>query len=657
MCGFLFCVHKKSINFNLEEFKSVNNLISYRGPDYGQASEIVNRNNVLKIGHRRLSIRDLSDKANQPMTCSDDRFIIAYNGEIYNYNYLKSIVKENKSNLILNSTSDTEIILELFSILNTENLFSSLEGMFAFTVYDKKLNHLIIGRDKAGEKPLYIFLGNEVLGASSELKTLMNLPKFEKKIRIKSLQNYLQYSYVSNPNSIYESCFKVPPGSYLVINLNNFTLNRKTSFSDFINSNGIEYKKWWSLSRIIKDKSNNFQKNITQEAEKLIINSTINQTVSDVPIGTFLSGGVDSSLITSILSKNINKLKTFTIGFENKQFDESEDAELIAKYLKTDHTSLVLNKNDILDSIPTIPNVYSEPFADSSQIATMLVSKIASKEIKVALTGDGGDEVFGGYNRYIIANKYWKKFNYVPLILRNKIINLANKLPKKILQKIINFTLSNNINDELNYNKIFNLLNKLSNIQDKNSFYYQITSEWNDEKEILDGFLDVTAEKKFYFQNNNSSFEEQMMLADFENYMTDDIFCKVDRASMFYSLETRAPYLNTDLIEFMYKLPLSFKINNGNSKVILKKILEKYLPHKYIYKNKKGFGVPLFHWFRCDLKDWVNEILSKKNCEIHNFFNYKIVEKIKNEHFNNTMNHEKKLWTLIQFNSWYNNYN
>ena len=218
MCGFLVCVHKKSINFSLNEFNSINNLISYRGPDFGLSNEIENRDNIIKIGHRRLSIRDLSDRANQPITCSDDRFIMAYNGEIYNYNSLKSIIKKNKSNLILKSTTDTEVILELFNILNTNNIFCSLEGMFAFAVYDKKFNHLIIGRDKTGEKPLYLFLGNDVLGVSSEIKTLINLPKFEKKIRIKSVQNYLQYSYVSNPNSIYESCFKVPPGSYLVIN-------------------------------------------------------------------------------------------------------------------------------------------------------------------------------------------------------------------------------------------------------------------------------------------------------------------------------------------------------------------------------------------------------------------------------------------------------
>ena len=370
-----------------------------------------------------------------------------------------------------------------------------------------------------------------------------------------------------------------------------------------------------------------------------------------MPVGIFLSGGVDSSLVLSQVAKHKSNIDTFNIGFDFSQYDESDDSKKISEIFKTNHHHHICTKDDALKMINNINEAFSEPFADSSQIPTMLVSQIASNKVKVVLGGDGGDEVFGGYNRYLLAHKYWKLFKFFPKPL-NKILSFHKYIPNKILfaffDKILNLE-SFSKNKFSSYNKI---LKKIDNIHSKETFYESLIVEWSNNK-IFNNDLSASLFNYSEYADNNLSFEEWMMSIDFNTYLTDDILCKVDRSSMFYSLEARSPFLNKQLIEYMYSLPLNYKINSGITKWSSKKILEKYLPKNLIYKSKQGFGVPLAEWFKNDLKEYVFDNLSKANCNKHNIFNYKVIEDTLDDHYKRNINSEHKIWSLLQFNEWY----
>ena len=348
-----------------------------------------------------------------------------------------------------------------------------------------------------------------------------------------------------------------------------------------------------------------------------------------------------------------NKTKTFNIGFEENDYDESYYSKEIAKILSTDHTSYIFTENDILNTIQTTSYAYSEPFADSSQLPTLIVSKLAKEKVKVVLTGDGGDELFGGYNRYIYANRFWKKLNILNPKIRNFIvINLLSLSPMRLLT-----FLGKRFNLNLNPSSIRKIILKLKSINSELTYYHALTQEWTSDTNILINNHDNknSFEIEKIFKLNNYLFEEKMMIADFFTYLPDDILCKVDRATMHYSLESRAPFLNKSLIENSFDIPLKYKINKGNSKIILRNLLKKYIPEKLIDKPKKGFGVPIGKMMRGSLKSWTNDILSKNRCSKHGFFDFNIVENEKNNHFNNITNNQYKLWSLIQFNEWFHN--
>ena len=654
MCGLTGCVFNNVINFDHKQFKKINDLISHRGPDYKDTSFFKSADKNVYFGHNRLSIIDLNKTGNQPMESQNNRFTIIFNGEIYNHKELRDFLISNY-NITFKGTSDTEILLEYFVKSNIHSFFDKIEGMFSFAIFDKNENTLHLARDRAGEKPMYIYFNKDFFGFSSDLSTIINFPNFKKNINQKGLSKYINYNYIPSPYTIFENCFKLPQSTYLKINFSEFRLQEVNSFENIKSINGIYVKKYWTLNNNNKlhnkDSLFNYDQKVNK-LDKLITNSVNNQLISDVPIGTFLSGGIDSSLITSIVKKNILKPNTFTIGFDFNEYDESLNAEKISKYLGTNHHSYTYKKNDLIDTIHNIPFAYSEPFADSSQLPTMLISKIASENVKVVLTGDGGDEIFGGYNRYVFYNNFKKYLNFFNPELRKKLINFFKFFPKKIQIYLLSIILKTN----LNHKKLNKIMYKIENIHDDFSYYYSMISQWSNEDQIIE----ITNDEKYvfsnYFEKEHLSSEESMMFADFENYLTDDILCKVDRAAMYYSLETRTPYLNKELVEFMFNNSLNDKIHNGKSKILLKSVLNKYLPENLISKEKYGFAIPIAYWIKHDLKNWVNEILSEEEMKKHNYFNYKIVNKIKSEHFNGYLNHEHKLWALIQFNLWYNSF-
>lgn len=649
MCGILGLVHNSNFKISNENFRSINNVNINRGPDNQDIYEYQTDKFNIKLGHTRLSIQDLSNLANQPMISRSGRFIISFNGEIYNHFELRNLMKENA---MYKTSSDTETLLSLFENFNFEKILDLVEGMFAFILLDRKLNKLYIARDVSGEKPLYVGLLKNLIYFSSDLKGIKFINEFNKEINIESIQQFLEFNYIPNPKTIYKSIFKLPPSSYMVFDLNKFKTKQIKKFENLINDEGVFFKKWWKLDKTTKINNINFNdaKTLIKEA---LSKSVKNQMISDAPLGAFLSGGIDSSMIVSLMSKHNSNVNTFTIGYEDQIYDESSHAKKIANYLGTNHENYNFSNKEVIDFIKENNYVFSEPFSDSSQLPTLLVSKIARQNVKVVLTGDGGDELFGGYNRYIYANNYWRKIKYIRNFLQIDFVNNLMKNNPAFFIFFINLFTKLNLNS-LKYEK---LLNKIKNLNNEFSYYISMVKEWRSDDQIMNISFDNNLDKdiKENFSLNNLAFEEKMMISDFETYLTDDILCKVDRCSMNYGLETRAPFLNKKLIEIAFKLPLDFKIKQFNSKRIIKSILNDFIPEELYNRPKMGFGIPIGELLRTELKDWALDILSRDNCNKHNYFNYDVVQKILNNHLNFKENNQYKIWPLIQFNLWYEN--
>ena len=651
MCGFLSVYFKKNSSLNNNNLINRNfNKFKHRGPDNTNIEKILIDDNTLFIGHHRLSIIDLNQRSNQPMNSKDLRYKIIFNGEIYNHNDLRYELNS-LYNISWIGTSDTETLLYLLIHFPIEIALNKLIGMFSFAFLDLKEKKITIARDRAGEKPLYFGVNENFFGLSSDLAGFSDIIDFKKNISNEAFQKYLQYNYVPSPLSIINGIFKLPPSSFAEIKINKILFNKYNDFNSLINSDFINFNYYWKIEdKIDKQNLHTNSEDIVKNIENLIDESVKSQLISDVPVGAFLSGGNDSALIVANMQK-YQKTDTFTIGFDEKEYDESTNAKQIAKTLNTNHNELICNKKDAQNIIPKIQAAFSEPFADSSQIPTMLVSKLAANKVKVALSGDGGDEVFGGYNRYMIASKYWN-FIRIYLSINNKYLeNIIDLIPNYFFKFLLKNNLSNYSRNSAD-SQINSIKKKLKKIKDEESFYESMISQYPINYKI---FNNLIKSQKNKYLNVSNDFVNNLMISDFKSYLPDDILCKVDRSSMFYSLELRSPYLDKRILEYSYSLPSKIKLNNNISKVIIKLILEKYLPKKIIYNKKSGFSIPISSWIKKDLRDWSEELLNKKILEKHNLLNYKCVKLIKDEHFSNIKNNEHKLWSIIQFNSWYEN--
>ena len=652
MCGLFGCyVNNNAAYLDDAKFLSLLKKIRYRGPDNTGFKRFQINNNNLFFGHQRLSIQDVNPRSNQPMESKDNRYSIIFNGEIYNHLELRTKLNNIKK-IAWVGTSDTETLLELFNHYPISKFLDFLNGMFSFAVLDRKKNKIFLARDRLGEKPLYIYTNNSYFAFCSDLRALKGLPNFQKIISKKATQLYLKFNYIPAPDTIYENTFKLPQGSYIELDLNKYNFNLNKNFNQLIHNENTYFKKYWNITE--NKKENHYDNNYIKNTEFLLSKSINRQLISDVKVGAFLSGGVDSSIIVSMMQK-VQKTNTYTLGFDNEKYDESIDAKKISNILGTNHNEFICNEKDLLDFIPSLPNAYSEPFADSSQIPTLIVSKIASEEVKVILSGDGGDELFGGYNRYIFVNKYWKLLQLLPQFITSNPDKFFKIFPKKFLIYLLDLFKLDKYSMNSKKEMINNIKNKLSKTTNQYSFYNSLTSQFEINDPIFNFKLNLENSDK-YFINHSDNFVENMMVTDLNYYLADDILCKVDRASMYFSLEVRSPFLDKDLVEYAINIPTNQKINKNNSKYITKKILEKYLPAELIYKKKKGFAVPISKWINGNLRNWVEEVLSKKNLEKHNYFNYEKVKKLKEDHYNDVCNNEHKLWSIIQFNQWYENY-
>lgn len=646
MCGINGFYTKSLSTFNNVILK-MNSSISHRGPDAGGTWQDINSGIVL--GHQRLSIIDLSNAGNQPMRSNSHRFILTYNGEIYNHLEIRDELEKNNSNIKWRGKSDTETLLEAIDFWGIENTLKKIDGMFAFGIWDQKTHSLTLVRDRLGEKPLYYGWqgkgNNRVFLFGSELKALKVHPEFNGEINRGAIALQLRHNCIPAPYSIYKDIYKLLPGHYLELNV-----------SDLKNNLLPLSKIYWSLAEKANYGNNNQlvfnEMDIQKDLEKHLHSSVKKQMISDAPLGAFLSGGIDSSTVVAIMQSQSNlPVKTFTIGSSEDDYSEAKYAKKISKYLGTDHTELYVSSKEALDIIPKLPIIYDEPFSDSSQIPTFLVSQLAKQHVKVALSGDGADELFCGYNRYEMSETFSNICRFIPLSFRKILASWLSSMSPNSWMKLSKILLS--LNPRIDFK---NKMQKVSNVLDSKTthdFYYTLCSHWQNPTEVVIGSKEPgTLLTEFKPKLINLNSQQEMMVLDFLTYLPDDILVKIDRASMASSLETRAPFLDHKLIEYVWKIPHSLKFRNGQGKQILRNVLNKYVPKELTERPKMGFSIPIDIWLRGPLRDWAETLLNEKKLQKEGYFNTKLIRDKWSEHLKGKTNWHYDLWDILMFQAW-----
>jgi asparagine synthase (glutamine-hydrolysing) len=622
-------------SYSLEEtITSMRDTLIHGGPD--DAGIFIDKDFPVALGHRRLSILDLSHLGHQPMEF--ENLVIAYNGEVYNFGELRKELEKEGYEFI--SNSDTEVILKAFHRWG----FSAVHrfhGMFAFALWDKKDKKLILCRDRIGVKPLYYYYKDGLFMFASELKAFHKHSKFEKKLNLTGLSLYLKYGYIPAPYSIFENVHKLKPGYFLVLdqkgNIEEFPYWK---VEDYFLKGKEEKDKWLNRS----------EEELAQELEEILTESFKLRLVSDVPVGMFLSGGIDSSTVCALLSKEGIKLKTFTIGFYEKEYNEAEYAKKVAEYLGTDHTELYCTSKEAFEIILKLPEIYDEPFGDSSAIPTYLVSRLARAQVKVSLSADGGDEQFCGYNTYRLISERISKLSRIPfsgllsMVLEFIHPDIALKLYnafKPVLPKYTNFR------DK--FAKLRNVLKAEGVIE---QYDLAVSYFLEDDLKLLGTEpLDKKCLNDWFLVDELDTLSS-MMLFDLKTYLPDDILVKVDRATMSVALEGREPFLDHKIVEWTSQLPVEFKYKNGVSKYLLRKVLYKYIPKELVERPKQGFGVPIYEWFKKELRELYMEYLNEERIKEEGLFNHLEVKKLLDDYLSDRGVNHNKLWLLFVFERW-----
>jgi len=650
MCGIAGLISQNKTIVSRESLNIMGESIKHRGPD--DSGTWISENGQVGLVHRRLSIIDLSPEGHQPMMSSGGRYLIAFNGEIYNYESLREHVNKVNENAKWHGSSDTEVILELIELYGFEKSLEYLNGMFAIALYDKYEDTLYLARDRMGEKPLYYGLVGSTFVFASELKSIKTVFG-ELKIDRDSLALYLRHGYVPSPWSIYEGIRKLNSSHYI-----------KIQGTSILGSciDDIQQISYWSLVNVArdakKDKTEKSYSNYKKELDTELKKAVALRMRADVPLGAFLSGGYDSSLVVAMMNElSDKKVKTYSIGFNEEGYNEAAHAKQVAKHLGTEHTECYITPKESLDVIPKLPSMYCEPFADSSQIPTYLVSALAKSEVTVALSGDGGDELFCGYNRYIWSDTLWRKLKVLSPKVRSNIARVIEMFPPTTWNTFLKLILScapKRYKVSLPGDK----LHKLANIigcTDEHDLYFKLVSIIQKPSDLLTHPEEHISELKKLSSLNiaNMSYAESIMLKDSLTYMPEDILTKVDRASMAVSLEARVPLLDHNLVEFAWQIPQQFKLKEGNGKFIFKDVLHNYVPKDLMERPKMGFGVPIDSWLRNELKIWAEELLSDKLLDSHGLFHKNKIQKMWKEHLSLERNWSHQLWIILMFQSWF----
>ena len=521
----------------------------------------------------------------------------------------------------------------------------------------KKKKLLTLIRDRFGEKPLFFGWVSNSLVFSSELKAIVNSISFNKILNLKAISSFMRLSYIPSPLTIYENIYKLGPGEKLEINKKGLSECYLQNFKEYSNYSNAKFTKWWKPNKFINNLGN-YSKDIENQIHLKIEESVKGQMISDVKNGVFLSGGIDSSLITALYQKNsLEKIKSFTIGSSNYLMDESKYAKEVANHLGTDHHEIIVNPEDQINLIEKLPEIYDEPFADSSQIPSLLINKFASDHVKVSLTGDGGDEIFCGYNRYVYSYQIWELLKTLKKYKIQSLGKILNKIPKNVILKleaIINFLYKGDGGVTLLQEKIKKISDGLTNSKNLNELYLTHVNSWqNNQNIILNEDLNFLPETFNFDSKNEHDYILDMQQTDLQTYLPDDILCKSDRASMFSSLENRSPFLDQDIFDLACSMPHKMKINKKRGKYVLKEILSNYVPEKMFNRPKKGFSVPIGDWLKKELLDWSNELLDENNLKNYEFINSQLVRSYWNSHKSNFHDHSKKIWNVLTLLSWF----
>ena len=615
--------------------QSMEKAIAHRGPD--NADMWCDPDLPLILAHRRLSIIDLSDNGRQPMHSSSGRYVIVSNHEVYNYQALQTEL-ENAGH-VFRSRSDTEVMLMAFDHWGVSQAIQKFDGMFAFVLWDRKERQLHFVRDRFGKKPLYVGWAGNDLVFGSELKSFHAHPDFEAQISKPALQIYMRYGYVHAPYSIFDKVWQVLPAGRLTLDID------KQQAGENLTS---KMETYWSLknaaqqgrSRVIDLPENEIIGDLEDHIEKTVAQ----RMISDVPLGAFLSGGIDSSAVVAMMQKTASKpVKTFSIGFDEAQYNEAEYAKKVAGHLQTDHQEFYVSALEAQNVIPILPDIYDEPFADSSQIPTYLISKMARDKVTVVLTGDGGDEILAGYDRHTKIPALWSSVGWMPHMIRKGIMGGLSVLPEGLYGKKMGRKVKRSL--------------ELMALKDADAIYDRLVSAWPPEQSVVardeEDLLIPLKDEQYWPHGLN--FAESMIFGDQLSYRVNDLMVKADRASMAVALEARAPLMDHHLAEYCWQLPHNMKVRSGKGKWALRQILKKHVPEEMFERPKQGFSVPLHEWLRGSLKEWGDDLLSTEALNRHGLLDNELVQsEWKNFQDNRGFQDvPKHLWSVLMFQSWY----
>jgi asparagine synthase (glutamine-hydrolysing) len=631
MCGIAGFIDYNS-NSDKPALINMTEALLHRGPDASGYYFDQKMNYSVGLGHRRLSIIDLSPAGNQPMMFLNGRYWIIFNGEIYNYAEIKEILLGLGHHF--ETHSDTEVILHAYHEWGGDAIKYFI-GMFAFVIYDSAREKLFCCRDRAGVKPFFYYWKEGLFLFGSELKALMATPLFCKEIEIKAVGTFMEYGYVPAPLCIFKHTHKLLPGHTLLLD---------------IKTRDLHISQYWNVYDCYnQEKLDITVREAVDETEKVLEKAFNYRMVADVPVGVFLSGGYDSSCLVALLQKNkLRKIKTFTIGFEDEKLNEAHYAKEIASVLGTDHQEYYCSEKDAIEVVPELPVFYDEPFADSSSIPTILVSRMARKYVSVALSADAGDEIFGGYDRYIWMQKYYRRMNSIPSFARNLGANLLKTLPADKLRRFQD--------DNIFKKKYEKLIRILDNPSPQNIFMGMTVDFSENEKTRLFKIKPDSVYSAHYNQELGKEYFDPLtyaMAKDYQTYMVDDILQKVDRATMSVSLEGREPFLDQHIIEWAGKLPVEYKIYKGQRKYLLRSIVHKYVPSNLMDRPKKGFSVPVRSWLKGGLKPLVDVYLDSSFIKKQNIFDMEYIIQIKRSFYEANKENDYKIWYLLMFQMWY----
>jgi asparagine synthase (glutamine-hydrolysing) len=628
--------------------------IAHRGPD--DAGHWCDTGLGVALGFRRLSIIDLSPAGSQPMLSPSGRYVVIFNGEIYNHAGLREKLVAEGRGVPWRGHSDTETLCACFEFWGIETTLSACVGMLAIAVWDQQEHKLHLARDRFGEKPLYYgWLDGTgdtgpVFVFGSELKALRAFPTFAAPVDREALALYLRFAYIPTPRSIYKGIFKLEPGCLLTISGPVSVVPcapPRPGYSD----RSMSLDRWWSVTERFQagaEQSFEYEDEALSILEVALQRSVELQSLADVPLGAFLSGGVDSSTVVALMQRaSTRPVQTFTVGFGEAKFDESESAARVAAHLGTNHTSFFVTATDARNVIPRLSSMYDEPFADSSQIPTHLVCAAARQRVTVALSGDAGDELFGGYNRYIWAPRVWSWLSMVPESVREAIVRLAAWAPPMNVERLGRLVQVQHPGQMLS-----KLVDALRGARSVDDLYFRLVSAWPEPSLVMTSGIEPASFLRDPVPDAAVHPAQRMMYRDSVTYLPDDILCKVDRAAMAVSLETRLPFLDHRVAEIAWRMPLSMKIRDGVGKWALRQILYKYVPREIIERPKTGFGIPIGQWLRAPLRGWANAQLDEARLAREGYLSPQLVREAWSQHLSGRYDRTNQMWTILMFQSW-----